>query len=165
MTDGWLAASYCSMIYNDDDVHPDEEDNEEGGNNRDRGKTEDKISTRHRIRPPLRLGLVQPVETISSLSLPVNIPPSESGSSHVVSLSVRSTELLKHHRRPRTAHAPLTAQEPGPFTALRRHRPPWSRHLLRTRVFDSFMRAPCRTAPPPGQSYHVDPTRLHCPSW
>lgn len=59
----------------------------------------------------MRLGLFQPVETISSLSFLDNIPPSEFGSSHIVSLSVRNTELLKHHGRPPTACAPLTAQD------------------------------------------------------
>ena len=48
--------------------------------------------------------IVQPVETISGLALPFYIPPSEFGSSQLVSLSVRNTELLKHPRRPRTAY-------------------------------------------------------------
>lgn len=95
---------------------------------------------RHRTRPPLRLGLVETIETISSSQLPFNTSPSEFGSSHIASLSVRITELLKQPlpltSRPRTTHKPERAQ----LRLFDAHRPPYSRHLLRTRVFDSFMR-------------------------
>lgn len=60
---------------------------------------------RCKTRPPLKLYPVQPIETVNSLSPPFSIPPSEFGSSHIASLSVRHTELLKHHHRPPTAHA------------------------------------------------------------
>lgn len=137
-----LAASCLLAILCSDDFHPGR-DEEEGGKTIPSPTTrEEKArhkSRQDRIRPPLKLALVQTVETISGLTLLFYIPPSEFGSSQLVSLSVRNTELLKHHHRPRTAIATTHRPRSGSVSALARLGP---RHLLRTRVFDRFMRAP-----------------------
>lgn len=135
-------AASCWLYYiGSDDVHSGRDEEEGGKPTSSLTAREEKArhkSRQDRTRPPLKLGLVQTVETISGLTLPFYIPPSEFGSSQLVSLSVRNTELLKHHHRPRTAIATTHRPTSGSVSALARLGP---RHLLRTRVFDRFMRA------------------------